>query len=89
LAVNIELWCAMVSLPSLLNDLRKASNIPSKFFWFTTLVSKKDNLKHLPFIKQSRRCRNQTIGMAQGQKISRVVALTFFEAISVLISVSV
>ena len=47
-------------------------------FWFTTLVAKKE---HLPSIyhalRQAKASEVRTIEMAQGQKISRIVAWTF------------
>jgi len=46
--------------------------------WFTTLVSKKDNLKSIyKTLNKVGASDIKTIDMAQGQKISRIVAWTF------------
>jgi len=57
----------------------KQSKLYSKnCFWFSTIVSKKDNLKFiydtLDYIKP---IEYETIKMKQGQKISRIVIWTF------------
>ena len=51
---------------------------PLQCFWFTTLVSKKDNLKSLyKTLNKVGAVEIKTIEMAQGQKTSRFLAWTF------------
>ena len=51
---------------------------PLHVFWFTTLVSKKDNLRSIyKTLNKVGAVEIKTIEMAQGQKISRFVAWTF------------
>jgi len=51
---------------------------PKQCLWFTTLVSKKDNLKNIyKLLNKVGAAEIKTINMAQGQKSSRIVAWTF------------
>jgi len=51
---------------------------PLQCFWFTTLVSKKENLSNIyKTLNKVGAVTVKTIDMAQGQKISRIVAWTF------------
>ena len=51
---------------------------PMQCFWFTTLVSKQDNLKSIyRALQKVEAVEIRTIEMAQGQKNSRFVAWTF------------
>ena len=55
---------------------------PFQCFWFTTLVSKKDNLKTIyRTLNKVGAVTIKTIEMAQGQKRSRFVAWTFLSAL--------
>jgi len=73
-----ELWCKGGEL-SFIRQMIKESVINAKnCFWFTTLVSKKENLREiLKNIKSTNPVVLKTIEMKQGQKISRFVAWTF------------
>jgi len=54
--------------------------MPDACIWFTTLVSKQENLPLIyKALKNVNALQVKTIDMAQGQKISRIVAWTFFE----------
>ena len=58
--------------------IQQSSRIPSQCKWFSTLIAKND---HLPAVYKSlsiaRAAEVKTINMAQGQKVSRVVAWRF------------
>ncbi len=58
--------------------IKESLEFSKNCLWFTTLVSKKENL---PFIykalKDLKAVEVKTIEMAHGQKISRIVAWTF------------
>lgn len=73
-----ELWCAGGEETFVRKMVEQSAQFPERCFWYSTLVSKKSNL---PAIYKS--LRNvaafdvKTIDMAQGQKVSRIVAWTF------------
>ena len=58
--------------------IKESSEFSKNCLWFTTLVSKKENL---PFIYKSlkdiKALEVKTIEMSHGQKISRIVAWSF------------
>jgi 23S rRNA (adenine1618-N6)-methyltransferase len=75
---NAELWCEGGEENFIKKMIEESATIPNKCHWFTSLVSKKE---HLPCIYQAlkrvRAIEVRTIDMAQGQKISRIVAWRF------------
>lgn len=75
---NNELWCEGGEIVFIKNMIKESLAFSKNCFWFTTLVSKKENL---PFIykalKDVKAVEVKTIEMAHGQKISRIVAWTF------------
>ena len=75
---NNELWCEGGEIAFIKNMIKESLKFPKNCLWFTTLVSKKENL---PFIYKSlkdiKAVEVKTIEMAHGQKISRIVAWTF------------
>ncbi len=75
---NAELWCEGGEETFIKKMIEESATIPFRFRWFTTLVSKKE---HLPSIYQAlkrvKALEIKTIDMAQGQKISRIVAWRF------------
>jgi len=73
-----ELWCKGGEV-AFIKTMIKQSKIYSKnCFWFSTIVSKKDNLKFiydtLDYVKP---IEIETIKMKHGQKISRIIIWTF------------
>ena len=76
---NAELWCEGGEEKFISTMIQESVLIPDKCIWFTSLVSKKE---HLPSIyrslKSAKVLDSQTIEMAQGQKVSRIVAWTFW-----------
>lgn len=75
---NAELWCAGGEIGFITQMIYESAKYPLQCFWFTTLVSKKDNLKSIhKTLNKVGAVAVKTIDMAQGQKISRMVAWTF------------
>lgn len=75
---NAELWCEGGELAFINQMIYESAKYPMQCLWFTTLVSKNSHLssiyKTLDKVKASS---IKTIEMAQGQKISRIVAWSF------------
>ena len=77
---NNELWCKGGEIAFISNMIKESFEFKTNVFWFSTLVSKKENLyliyKKLEEIKVKE---IKTIDMSQGQKITRIVAWSFFD----------
>ena len=75
---NAELWCSGGEIGFITQMIYESVKYPLQCFWFTTLVSKKDNLKSIyKTLTKVGAVAIKTIEMAQGQKTSRIVAWTF------------
>ena len=75
---NAELWCNGGEIGFITQMIYESAKYPMQCFWFTTLVSKKDNLKSIyKILNKVGAVAIKTIDMTQGQKISRIVAWTF------------
>lgn len=75
-----ELWCVGGEEAFICRMIAESARIPSRCFWFSTLVSKSASLPAVyRALKQARVQASQTIEMAQGQKKSRLVAWTFLD----------
>jgi 23S rRNA (adenine1618-N6)-methyltransferase len=75
---NAELWCTGGEIGFITQMIYESAKYPMQCFWFTTLVSKKENLKNIyKILSKVGAVEIKTIDMAQGQKISRIVAWTF------------
>ncbi len=75
---NAELWCKGGELGFITQMIYESVKYPMQCLWFTTLVSKKDNLKNIyKLLNKVGAVEIKTIDMAQGQKISRIIAWTF------------
>lgn len=73
-----ELWCEGGELSFITNMINESVQYSSQVLWFTCLVSKKDNLYKLTtLLKKVKAVEVKTIDMAQGQKVSRILAWTF------------
>ncbi|MEG0926024.1 23S rRNA (adenine(1618)-N(6))-methyltransferase RlmF [Chryseobacterium sp.] len=73
-----ELWCEGGELAFITKMINESALYPTKVLWFTCLVSKKDNLPKLnSLLKKIKAVDFKMIDMAQGQKISRMLAWTF------------
>jgi 23S rRNA (adenine1618-N6)-methyltransferase len=75
---NAELWCEGGELGFVTQMIYESAKYPMQCLWFTTLVSKKDNLSSIyKTLNKVSAVTIKTIDMAQGQKTSRIVAWTF------------
>lgn len=75
---NTELWCTGGEIKFITQMIYESVKYPLQCFWFTTLVSKKDNLKTIyKTLNIVGAVSIKTIEMTQGQKRSRFIAWTF------------
>jgi 23S rRNA A1618 N6-methylase RlmF len=75
---NAELWCEGGELGFVTQMIYESAKYPMQCLWFTTLVSKRDNLSSIyKTLNKVSAAEIKTIDMAQGQKTSRIVAWTF------------
>lgn len=75
---NAELWCPGGEIKFIASMIEQSMEFPEQCLWFTSLVSKKDNLQPLSRILEKAKVANfKVIEMAQGQKTSRFVAWTY------------
>ena len=75
---NAELWCPGGEVKFIADMIKESAVFADQCLWFTSLVSKKDNLKTLDKILRNAHVANvKTIEMAQGQKTSRFIAWSF------------
>lgn len=73
-----ELWCIGGEISFITQMIYESVKYGSQCLWFTTLVSKKENLSAIyKTLKKINAVEIRTIAMAQGQKNSRIVAWTF------------
>ncbi|MGB5966092.1 MAG: 23S rRNA (adenine(1618)-N(6))-methyltransferase RlmF [Sulfurimonadaceae bacterium] len=73
-----ELWCPGGEVAFIKKMIRQSVVQGKKVFWFSTLVSKKENLATIyKALKLLHPVEVRTIEMKQGQKASRIVAWTF------------
>lgn len=75
---NAELWCNGGEIGFITQMIYESAKYPMQCMWFTTLVSKKENLKNIyKLLNKVGAAEIKTVDMAQGHKISRFVAWTF------------
>ena len=75
---NAELWCDGGELGFITEMIFESSKYPLQCLWFTTLVSKKENLASLyKTLNKVQPAEVKTIEMSQGQKNSRILSWTF------------
>ena len=75
---NAELWCEGGEETFVKNMIFESKEISQQITWFTSLISKKEHLPSIYYyLKKVNTFEVKTINMAQGQKISRIVAWTF------------
>ncbi|MFM2369304.1 MAG: hypothetical protein RL619_1604 [Bacteroidota bacterium] len=75
---NTELWCEGGEIGFITQMIYESAKFPMNCLWFTTLVSKKENLSSIyKTLNKVSAVEVKTIDMAQGQKTSRIVAWTF------------
>jgi len=77
---NAELWCPGGEMKFIANMIGQSVEFADQCLWFSSLVSKKDNLKPLyKLLEKAKVAEVKTIDMAQGQKTSRFIAWSFIE----------
>ncbi len=75
---NAELCCEGGEEEFVRKMIEQSAELPTNCFWYSTLISKKSKLPGVYWsLKQAEALNVRTIDMAQGQKISRIVAWTF------------
>ncbi|WP_298425355.1 23S rRNA (adenine(1618)-N(6))-methyltransferase RlmF [uncultured Kordia sp.] len=73
-----ELWCKGGEKMFIKNMIKESKQFAKQCSWFTTLVSKKDNLPAIyDALKRVNAKTVKTIPMGQGNKVSRIVAWSF------------
>lgn len=73
-----ELWCEGGELAFISKMIEESALFSSQILWFTCLVSKQENLFKLnSLLNKVKAVEIKIIDMAQGQKISRILAWTF------------
>ena len=73
-----ELWCEGGERAFLERMVAQSAGIPKRCLWFTSLVSKAENVAHVEAaLKKVHPVDTRVIPMAQGQKQSRLIAWTF------------
>ncbi|KEQ18136.1 23S rRNA (adenine(1618)-N(6))-methyltransferase RlmF [Endozoicomonas numazuensis] len=75
-----ELWCEGGEIRFLKNMVRESAEFSQQVFWFTTLVSKKENialLRKLLVEEGANQVKVKVKQMSQGQKISHMLAWSF------------
>lgn len=73
-----ELWCNGGEIAFITQMIFESVHYKSQCLWFTTLVSKKENLQSIyKTLQKVNAVSVKTIDMAQGQKTSRIVAWSF------------
>ncbi|BBP01981.1 23S rRNA (adenine(1618)-N(6))-methyltransferase RlmF [Sulfuriferula nivalis] len=79
---DAELWCAGGEQGFIQRMIAESAQIPTRCYWFTTLVSKSATLPSIyTALKQVNVQTHKTINMHQGQKQSRLVAWTFLNPV--------
>jgi len=74
-----ELWCEGGEVEFISKMIKESIRYKNNCLWFTTLVSKKDNLQALyKELKKQNPKQIETIEMVQGQKQTRFIAWTFY-----------
>jgi len=77
---NAELWCRGGEIKFITRMIEQSMEFADQCLWFTSLVSKKDNLQPLyQILGKARVADFKVIEMAQGQKTSRFIAWTYMK----------
>lgn len=75
---NRELWCEGGEGQFAVNMISESAEFRNAFLWFSTALSKKENLKRIyKALRKVEAFEVRTIPMGQGNKVGRIVAWTF------------
>ena len=73
-----ELWCEGGEIAFISKMIEESALYSTQILWFTSLVSKKENLFKLnSLLKKAKAIEVKIIEMSQGQKVSRILVWTF------------
>lgn len=73
-----ELWCEGGEINFLKNMIRQSKHHAENVTWFTTLVSKKENIRPLKVLLKKQEAKSfKVIPMGQGSKVSRILVWSF------------
>ena len=73
-----ELWCEGGEIAFLKRMMNESKNFSQQVLWFTSLVSKSDNVRPLKkLLAQMGAKQVKVVNMSQGQKVSRLIAWSF------------
>lgn len=77
---NAELWCPGGEIRFIATMVEQSMEFADQCLWFTSLVSKKDNLQPLSrILRKAKVAETRVVDMAQGQKTSRFIAWTYMK----------
>ena len=77
---NTELWCPGGEIKFIARMVKQSVEFADQCLWFTSLVSKKDNLQPLHrILRKAGVTEYKVVEMAQGQKTSRFIAWTYMK----------
>ncbi|MGB0466797.1 MAG: 23S rRNA (adenine(1618)-N(6))-methyltransferase RlmF [Pontibacterium sp.] len=77
-----ELCCPGGEAAFIQRMVQESTQVAEHCLWFSSLVSKKDNLPVIyAALKKAKASKIKTINMAQGQKVSRIVAWSFLNEV--------
>lgn len=75
-----ELWCEGGEFQFIKNMVEESVTLTKKVLWFSSLVSKVENLDDIyRILKKAKVSQVRTLDMIHGQKKTRIVAWTYFE----------
>ena len=75
---NAELWCPGGEIKFIASMVEQSMEFAEQCLWFSSLVSKKDNLQPLyRILRKAKVADFKVVEMAQGQKTSRFIAWTY------------
>jgi 23S rRNA (adenine1618-N6)-methyltransferase len=77
---NAELWCPGGEIKFIIKMIEQSIEFADQCLWFTSMVSKKDNLQPLhKILGKAKVADYKVVEMAQGQKTSRFIAWTYMK----------
>ena len=75
---NAELWCPGGEIKFIARMVEQSRDFANQCLWFSSLVSKKENLQPLfKILKRAEVADFEVVDMEQGQKVSRFIAWTY------------
>ncbi|MCF8299287.1 MAG: 23S rRNA (adenine(1618)-N(6))-methyltransferase RlmF [Saprospiraceae bacterium] len=79
---NNELWCVGGEDKFVREMIRQSRRFSNSCFWFSTIISKQFKIKNIySLLNKAEAVEVKTIPMGQGNKITRIIAWTFFSPV--------